>query len=175
MINGIIAGREDSYALLFEEYYRPLTVFASRFLEDIEISKEIVQDLFVHLYENRRRLQITSSLRSYMFQSVRNRCLNHLKHEKIEKAHFKQLSREKQSSEDLEDQMAEIELEERIFKIVSSLPPRCREIFMLSRVQGLKNNEIAARMDISIRTVETQISNALKTLRNNLGADIFPA
>ena len=76
-----------------------------------------------------------------------------------------------ESSEDLEAIIEKGELEARIFQIISDLPPRCQDIFRKSRVNGMKNNEIAKHLDISIRTVETQISNALKVLREKLGKD----
>lgn len=169
IIKGIRAGRESAYAILFDEYYRPLSVFATKYISDLETAKEIVQDLFVSIYENRRSVLITTSLKSYLFQSVRNRCLNHLKHLQVERKHLAQVANEQESSEDLETRIMETELEHRIYKIVSELPPKCQEIFRMSRVNGMKNKEIAKRLDISIRTVETQISNALKVLRKKLG------
>ena len=169
MIKGIRAGRERAYALLFDQFYRPLSVFASTYVHDLETAKEIVQDLFVYIYENRKSLVITTSLKSYLFQSVRNRCLNHIKHMQLERKHLQQISLDQHSTEDLHDKIAETELEHRIFQIVSELQPKCQEIFQMSRVRGMKNKEIADHLHISIRTVETQISNALKALRENLG------
>ena len=169
MIHGIRTGRENAYARLFNEYYRPLSIFASTYINDLESAKEIVQDLFVYLYENRKSLVITTSLKSYLFQSVRNRCLNHIKHLQVERKHLDQIAHDPQSTEDLHAKIAETELEYRIFQIVSELPPKCREIFQMSRVKGKKNKEIADLLQISVRTVETQISNALKVLREKLG------
>jgi len=173
IIEGIKSGSESSFEKLFEQYYRLLSIFAFKYLNDLETSKEIVQDLFVHLYENRRKITITTSLRSYLYQSVRNRCLNHLRLEQIKKAHLEQIARTSDPTEDLEASIRETELEHRIFLIIRELPERCRDIFTMSRVQGIKNNEIASQLNISIRTVETQISNALKALRKNLGDDFL--
>jgi RNA polymerase sigma-70 factor (family 1) len=170
-IKGIRSGRERAYEQLFAEYYRPLSLFAVRFVGDLETGKEIVQDLFVSLYENRKSILITTSLRSYLYQSVRNRCLNHLKHIQVDRKHLDNLKLKQESSEDLHAAMEKTELECRIFQIVSDLPPRCREIFTKSRVNGMKNKEIAELLDISVRTVETQISNALKVLREKLGKE----
>ena len=171
MIKGIRAGRESTYAVLFDDYYRSLSVFATQYVDDLETAKEIVQDLFVSLYENRKSLVITTSLRSYLYQSIRNRCLNHLKYQKMERKHLDQAAFEQESIEDLEARIDENELEYRIFQIVTELPPKCQEIFRMSRVKGMKNHAIANHLDISIRTVETQISNALKVLREKLGKD----
>lgn len=173
MVKEIRAGRESTYALLFDEYYRPLSVFATKYVHDLELAKEIVQDLFVNIYENRKSLVITTSLKSYLFQSVRNRCLNHLKHLQVERKFLDQITYEQESTEDPEARILETELEYRIFQIVAGLPPKCQEIFRMSRVSGLKNREIANRLYISIRTVETQISNALEVLREKLGEDFI--
>lgn len=169
IIKSIRAGRESAFEELFSEYYRPLSVFALKYVGDLENSKEIVQNLFVHLYENRQNLIVTTSLESYLYQSVRNRCLNHIKQTRIRKEHLEHYRSEHEESEDLEARIRETELEHQMFKIVDKLPPQCKNIFTMSRAKGLSNGEIAEMLGISKRTVETQISNALKTLRNNLG------
>lgn len=169
IIHGIKSGDEQTYAHLFESYYSLLSVFACRYVTDLEIAREIVQDLFVHIYENRESLVITTSLRSYLYQSVRNRCLNHLKEIKNHQKHLDALTWELAESLDPETLYHETELEFRVFQIVSDLPSRCQEIFIMSRVDGKKNSEIASRLKISVRTVETQISKALKILRKKLG------
>ena len=171
LIKGLRAGHEDVYALLFNKYYRPLTVFATTYVNNLEPAREIVQDLFVSLYENRKSILIATSLKSYLYQSVKNRCLNYLKHLAVERKHIDKAVLEKELSEDLEARILETELEYKIFEIISELPPKCQQIFKMSRVQGLKNKEIAEKNAISIRTVETQISMALKALRENLGKE----
>jgi len=168
MIKGLRSGRESAYEQLFKEYYKPLTVFATGYLEDLESGKEVVQDLFVYLYEKRKNLVITTSLKSYLYRSVRNRCLNHIKHQQVRKKHQDQMKPELQESENLEDKIRETELEYMVSQIVDQLPPQCKRIYTMSRVSGLPNTEIAEQLKISKRTVETQISNALKVLREKL-------
>jgi len=168
IIQGLKAGRENAYAQLFEAYYKPLSVYAFKYVNDLETAKEIVQDLFVHIYDQRDSLVISSSLRSYLYQSVRNRSLNYLKHKKIHDGHMVILKLETDNSDDPEAVFRETELEYRIFQIISRLPSRCQTIFKMSRVEGKKNSEIAASLDISLRTVETQISKALRILREKL-------
>ena len=168
MIKGLRSGRESAYEQLFKEFYQPLTVFANGYVEDLESGKEIVQDLFVHLYEKRKNLVITTSIKSYLYQSVRNRCLNHLKHRQVQKMHHDRMKTELNFSDNLEDKIRETELEHMVSKVVEQLPPQCRRIFNMSRVSGLSNGEIAEQLKISKRTVETQISNALKVLREKL-------
>ena len=167
IIKGIRAGRESTFRELFADYYRPLTVFALKYVGDLETAREIVQDLFVHLYQNRKTLVISTSLKSYLYQAVRNRCLNQIKQDQVRQKHLDQYQLEQEKTVDMEAAMMEIELEHRIFKIVEGLPPQCKNIFTLSRVKGLSNGEIAEKLQISKRTVETQISSALKILRTN--------
>jgi RNA polymerase sigma-70 factor (ECF subfamily) len=168
MVKGLRSGRESAYEQLFKDYYKPLTVFANGYVEDLESGKEIVQDLFVHLYEKRKTLVITSSIKSYLYQSVRNRCLNHIKHRQMQRIHHDRMKPAKDFSDDLEERIRENELEHLVFKVVDKLPPQCKKIFTMSRVSGLNNGEIAEQLNISKRTVETQISNALKILREKL-------
>ena len=169
MIKSLRAGNEKAYGKLFHEYYRPLTVFANKYLGDLDASKELVQDLFVSIYENRTSLIITTSLKAYLYQAVRNRCLNHLKKDEVRRGYQTQAARKQDSGETLEEEILANELEHQIFNIISQLSPKCREVFILSRVKGFKNQEIANSLEISRRTVETHISHALKTLREKLG------
>ena len=168
LINRIKTGDEDSFKQLFETWYALLVAFANKYVLNLELARDIVQELFVHLYENRRNLIITASLKSYLFQSVQNRCLNHLKSHQLHEAHHKKLTESMDHSIHLEDQVLETEMEHVIFQNVNKLPDQCKRIFLLSRMEGKRNMEIAEELRISKRTVETQISKALKILREAL-------
>jgi RNA polymerase sigma-70 factor (ECF subfamily) len=165
MLEGIRKGQESAYRELFREYYRPLTVFALRYVNDLDQARDLVQDLFVHLYENRAAIQINTSLRAYLFQSVRNRCLNYLDQQKSRREHQDKIRISALKEDNLEAEIERNELEHRIFQIVDKLPDQCKKIFLLNRVKGLRNEEIAQQLGISKRTVETQISKALKVLK----------
>jgi len=172
LIDGLKAGDEISYNQLFNKYYILLTVFACKYVEDSETAREIVQDFFVHIFEIRNSLIITTSLSSYLYQSVRNRCLNHISQIKVREGHLENLKISEASVTNLEDKIIEAELEHQIYQIVSQLPGQCQKIFKMSRVDAKKNGEIANILNISIRTVETQISKALKILRQELKNNI---
>ncbi len=158
-----------SFEELFFDNYPKLTVFAKKYVGDIDTAKEIVQDFFVRLYENRENLNIRTSVNNYLYSSVRNGCLNYLSQAKLHTKHAEQIRIMSEDSDiDFTDKMEQTELEHRIWKEVSKLPDQCKHIFSLSRKEGKKNKEIADQLGISVRTVETQISKALKILRTNL-------
>jgi len=161
-------GNRQSYSRLFETYYPVLCAFAFKYLSDLDTSKEIVQDLFVSIYERRSSLVINTSLKSYLFQSVKNRAYNYLSKKRTEEKHHKLISLQDSGVADLNDQLTEVEMEQEVFRTIEKLAPRCREIFVMSRIDGMRNGQIADELGVSIRTVETQISNALKEIRYNL-------
>lgn len=168
LIHGLKAGYESSYKQLFNEYYILLSAYANKYVNDPEKAKEIVQDLFVHLFEIRNSLAINTSLKSYLYRSVKNRCLNQIRFIQLQEKTHENIKTEVSPSTIDEDKIYEAELEYRIFQIVSELPVQCQRIFKMSRLEGKKNREIAQILSLSIRTVETQISKALKILRNHL-------
>lgn len=169
LIKGIEEGKEEAFETLFMKYYTPLVVFAQKILVDEDLAKETVQDVFVMFYEKREKLNIHSSLKSHLYQSVKNRCLNQIKRNQIRRDHHANIFDDKKNEEAfVEDKLQETELEAKIYAIVHSLPDQCRRIFEMSRFDGITNQEIADKLSLSKRTVETQISKALKVMRANL-------
>lgn len=169
IINRLKSGDKKVFEDLFFDYYPTLTVFAKKYVGDMDTSREIVQDLFVRLYETREKINIHSSLKNYLYSAVRNRCLNHLKREKLHTEHTGNvLSIDESLENDIQAKIEQTEFEYLVWQEVSNLPDQCKRIFYLSRKEGKKNKEIAEQLGISIRTVETQISKALKRLRTNL-------
>ena len=164
-IEAIRAGNPSIFQVIFNEYYPVLTVFARKFLADHDMAKEVVQDMFVQFYEKRESLNIQTSLKSYLYQSVRNGCLNMIKQDKTHQKHHEEILKSGQEDIEWTDQMEQAELEQKVYNIIADLPPRCRQVFLLSRQEDLSNREISEKLNISIRTVETQISKALKILR----------
>ncbi len=151
---------------LFKRYYSPLCAFAYRYTKNHDIAEEIVQDAFTYLWENSAGIEIRTTLESYLYGAVRNACLNHLKHLKVQEkyeAHTRHLETTETTN------FAELdELEEAIQSALDALPEKCREIFEMNRYQGLKYKEISEKLEVSVKTVETQMSRALKSLRQSL-------
>jgi len=169
LLEGLKNGFEEAYEKLFLIYYAQLVVFAQKILGDEDLSRDMVQDVFVMFYDKREALNIHTSLKSHLYQTVRNRCLNQIKRSQIRRDHHAGMFIDKKRQEAFfEDKMLETELETRIFDIVVSLPKQCRRIFEMSRFEGVTNQEIADKLNLSKRTVETQISKALKLLRQQL-------
>lgn len=156
---------------VFKSHYVRLTLFANKFLNDIDVSEEIVSGSLASLWENRNSLNISTSVSAYLYRMVRNRSLNYIKRQKVENEYVNYLIRNKLIDELPDhdcDPYQEKEIAEQIRIAVDSLPQRCREIFVMSRFQYLKNREIAERLCISQNTVERQITIALDKLRKKL-------
>jgi len=174
MIEGL--GRRDKvvFDYIFNYYYSSLCVFSMKYLKDRNAVEDLVQDFFVSLWIEAPHMQIKSSLKSYFFTSVKNRCLDFQKHQKVtEKYRFQILFSGENGDNQTEHYFAESELRQAIQKSLEKLSPRCREIFELSRLSSLSNKEISEQLGISKRTVELQISNSLKVLRKEL-VEYFP-
>lgn len=169
LIEGLRNRDKVTFNLIFDYYYTGLCAFVNRYVNNPQAAEDIVQDLFVKLWHNSRELSIDSSLKSYLFTCVKNSALDFLKHEKVKKGYTASGSRSVTSI--LPEQLwefSESELQLVLDQALEKLPPRTREIFTLSRLRGEKNQEIADRLGLSKRTIELQISNALKSLRTEL-------
>ncbi len=165
--NGDVKAFED----VFKSHYVKLTIFANKFLNDINVAEEIVSESLTHLWEKRESITISTSVTSYLYKMVQNRSMNYLKHQKVENEYVSYLIRNKLIDELPEhntDPYQEKEMAEQIKIAIDSLPERCRQVFIMSRFEYLKNKEIAERLSISQNTVERQITIALDKLRKSL-------
>ena len=141
------------------------------YIGDQDQSEEIVQQVFFHYWEKHTKLHITSSIKAYLYQAVRNHCLNALKHEQVKNRTEQVLLRNDEPSE--ENVLEGLELEERIDLIINEMPTERQRIFRMSRFEELKYREIAEQLNISIKTVENQMGKALKYMREQL-SDLLP-
>jgi len=162
--------RDDNsaYEMVFREYYRPMTAYAFRFLGNLPDSESIVQDVFLRLWQKRKDIMITSSLQNYLFRSVKNNCINYIEHEKIKTGYQSLVIRNEADRSEYSEFFLEFGLTMKIEAEIASLPEKRQEIFRLAREDGLKYREIADRLNISVKTVETQMTLALKQLRESL-------
>ena len=161
-------GDERAFQTLFRKYYAMGCNYAHQILEDKALAEETVQEMFVKIWEKRQSLIIETSVKNYFFRSIRNHCLNQIQHEKIKKQYAGRVLDTARQEIDPEQHFIEVDLIRRIEESIASLPPKRREIFRLSREQGMKYKEIAEALSISEKTVEAQMGQALKHLRNEL-------
>ena len=174
IIEGLHRRDKVVFDYFFNYYYSSLCAFSMQYINDKNSVEDLVQDFFVTLWIDAPGLQINSSLKTFLFTCIKNRCLDYQKHHKVvEKYKSYILFATQDEDNSFDHYFAETELRQAIERSLSNLPPRCREIFELSRMKGLTNQEISDLFGISKRTVEIQISNSLKALRKDL-ADYLP-
>jgi RNA polymerase sigma-70 factor (ECF subfamily) len=164
-------GEEEAYHQLFNAYFSMLVAFALKYLGGLDLAKEVVQNAFVKLFDKRNSLEISSNIKSYLFKMVYNDCLNFLNREKNILRLHNEYALRLDPSQDYIEISEQTELEYKIYTAINKLPPQCQRIIRQSRFEGKKNQVIADELNISIRTVETQISKALKLLK--AGINIF--
>lgn len=163
------AGDKNAFQALFEEYYTSMYFYACKFVDD-DLARDLVHDVFMIFWQNKENITIKSSLSAYLFKMLRNKCLQEIEKQKV---------RNNYSTEALNlDEIAyyndgiksiiELELEEKLKEAMDKMPDGCRQVFVMSRFNSLKNKEIAEQLGISVKAVEKQITKALKILRLEL-------
>jgi RNA polymerase sigma-70 factor (ECF subfamily) len=159
---------KEIFEQLFKDYFKPLTGFALKFTKDLDSAKEIVHETFVKLWEKRNEIDPDKAVKSYLYTTVNNRCLNFIRDRKKFVDNEAVYEKDRMQAQNPSENSESIEIGKIIEKTIESLPNKCREVFLMSRFEELKYQEIADKLNISIKTVETQISKALKILRLNL-------
>jgi RNA polymerase sigma-70 factor (ECF subfamily) len=162
-------GLPGSFNQLFTDYYQNLCRFAYTFVKDAELSEEIVQELFISIWEQRQTIAINTSIRAFLYTSVKNRSLNFLRNEKTRSNHEDQFAQiQNLKTDSIIDFLEREELNHVIEQAIKELPVQCRAIFELRQKQNLTNRDIANQLSLSVKTVENQINNAVKKLREKL-------
>lgn len=162
---------------IYLSYFSKMKHFAQEYVVLEEDAENIVQDVFTELWEKREMLNMPINLIAYLFTTIKNKCLNHLRHKTIvnetanllQKEYFITLRMNLNSLEAFDQNLfSEQDIEQIITKALNTLSPKCKEIFIMSKIEGKKQKQIAAELNISINTVETQIGIAYKKLRVEL-------
>ncbi len=158
---------ELKFEELFRTYFNSLCYFAQKYIPDLDTSKEIVHSIFISVWEKREEFDFEKPAKSYLFTSVYNRCMNYIRdRKKFTDSGSAEIILEKESVNN--DHLEAAELESRIWHVIDGLPEKCREVFVLNRFENKKYAEIASQLGISVKTVEAQMSKALRVLRDNL-------
>lgn len=162
-------GDRDAFGQVFNTYYERLCNYANTFLNNMDEAEEMVQGTFLTLWEKREVIEIHTSVKSYLYQAVHNNSLNRIKHEKVRRTHAGRVLVTKQDATGPGDErLIADELELKISEAVQSLPDQCRRVFQLSRFENLSYNEIAAQLQLSVKTIENHMGKALRTMRQQL-------
>lgn len=169
LVKRIQAGDKEAFEKLFYKYYAMLCVFSNSYVKSIDTSRDVVQDVFIKIWDNRENFVITQSLKAYLYQAVRNQSLNYLEKNSQKRRLEESLTRQRKiDSEEKEIELNTEELTEKIWKLVEQLPERRRTIFILYRKHGLSYKEIGQVMDITRKTVENQMGRSLQFIRDQL-------
>jgi RNA polymerase sigma-70 factor (ECF subfamily) len=166
LVNELKEGKEQAYQIIFSKYYEWLCNYIYKLSNNYQLSEDIVQDVFVKLWEKRESIVIKSSLKNYLFKVCHNQFLQHLRKEKI-KLDFLDSVRwdvlyEIYNTD--EEQVLQTKINA-LRSLIDKLPPKCKEVFVKGKLEGKKYKEIAIDMNISIKTVEAQMSKALHFFR----------
>lgn len=170
-IENIAAEDVVAFESLFKTHYAKLCFYANSIIGDLDVAKEIVADLFTEIWAKRNEIEFNVAIKSYLYKSVYNRCLNHLRHSKIKNIYVEYLLKNESNnlfSQEPSYAYDEKEISKEITNAIDRLPEKCKAIFLLSRMQNKKYHEIAAILELSPKTVENQMSIALKKLREML-------
>jgi RNA polymerase sigma-70 factor (ECF subfamily) len=161
-------GDDTAYEAIFRQWYAPLVAMTAALLRDRGPAEEVVQDVMLELWRRREGITFETSLRAYLFQAARNRGLNYLRRLRVEERGEATIAGAMATPEPADSEARESELNVAIQQAIAGLPDRCREVFELSRVHGLKYAEIATQLGISVKTVEAQMGKALRVMRERL-------
>ncbi|TSJ45081.1 RNA polymerase sigma-70 factor [Fluviicola chungangensis] len=153
--------------MVFRDYYKPLVRYGNTFLKDSDEAEDVVQQVFVSLWEKRTEWEVHTSIRAVLYKAVQNACLNKLKHLKVRHAYAEDLKAATIPGE-VSDPVQVNELNERIQQALESMPEQCGRIFKMSRFEQLRYQEIADQLGLSVKTVENQMGKALKIVREEL-------
>lgn len=161
-------GKEYAFEVFFNYYYPGLCVYAQKMISIPEQeARDLVQDVFVKFWKDREKSDIRFSIRSYLFASVKNRCFDLLRM-KDRNVKVQEITNEQDVAGDYFETYVLSELETLFNKSLDKLPERCREVFELSRLHGLKNREIADKLNLAEKTVENQVTKAIHILKIEL-------
>ena len=165
----IKAGDAQAFEQVFKRHYQHLHNLAGSILKDSQLAEEQVQEVFAKVWERREKLSDNLKLFPYLITSVRNRCFNYLRDKQVEQKYLdytQQQLREQILQYDYED--LDEELIGKMHSAIDTLPEKCKEVFQMSRFEQMSHKQIAAKLDISTKTIERHITKALKVLRSEL-------
>ncbi len=162
-------GDDKAFAVLYDRYWESLYRHAKRMIGDEGLAQDVIQDVFISLWDKIANLQLEFSIKSYLYSAVRNKILNYIEHHKVKNNYLKSLAEFMSVGENITDYMVrERMLKDKIEEAVLLLPVKMKQVFEMSRNENLSYKEIAKTLNLSDKTVKKQVSNAIKILRLKL-------
>ena len=169
LIGKLISGEEKAYIFLLEKYHRQLNAYAVTLTHDQSSAQDIVQNVFLKTWKSRKKLNPEFSIRNFLYKCVYNEFLNtYQKNKAVVLLNKKYIEYSHEVAVEMDDNMMS-RMMEIVNREIKNLPPKCQRVFILSKKEGLSNSEIAEYLDVSIKTVEAQITKAFRILKNELG------
>lgn len=170
ILRQICKGDEVALEHAFRQYAKPLHAYGYTLLNNSHVAEEMIQDLFLKIWEQRGRLQIHTSLKAYLYRCMHNDCMNHLRHLKVKRNYETVISKEQDRFKQQQpvNRLEVKEIQQKLRNGLNKLPEACRTVFQLSRFEHLSYKEIASQLGISTKTVENQMGKAFKILRLEL-------
>jgi RNA polymerase sigma-70 factor, ECF subfamily len=178
ILKGIQSGDQKSFGYLIQLYFNQITLYAQSIVQNNELAKEIVQDVFLKIWDMRNTLEIKSSLKAYIYQITHNLCIDYLRkdilaNKKLSVVSYDDLEMrlsvfELEDRDSFFDKLFSAQMEDAINNAIEELPQQCREVFMLSRYEHLSYPQISRRLNISLSTTKTQMVRAMHKLKDSL-------
>lgn len=163
----VVNGDLNAFEMVFRDYYKPLVRYGNTFLRDTDETEDVVQQVFVSIWEKRAQIDIHTSIRAVLYKAVQNACLNKIKHRKVRNAYAEEWKMTQQK-ESVSVPVYVDELQQRIQLAIEQMPEQCGKIFKMSRFEQLRYQEIADQLGLSVKTIENQMGKALKIVREEL-------
>lgn len=172
-LQGLTEGNEKAFRSIMDLWYSRLYNFANGYLNHAENTKEVIQDVFLKLWDTRQKLSANTNLNAYLFTLTRNRCIDLIRREKLmfqfrtdKQEEYRQLSENFEAlSDPILDNLFAMEIQDEINRTISELPEQCQKVFVMSRVKGMNNREISQTLVLSEKTIESHLTKALKIIR----------
>ena len=167
LLAGIQNADHDVFTSLYSRHFKSLSLTSLKYVKDVSIAEEIAQDVFMKLWETPGEIVNAKSLKAYLYRAVINHSINYVNRQKNIELHHQRIA-EEISHNHIESLIEDHALKEMLYQEIERLPAQCQKVFKLSRFQNLKYREIAVQLNLSEKTVENHIVNALKILRSKL-------
>ncbi len=168
LLRRLATGDDAAYAAVFRTWYAPLVRFTDALLRQRDEAEEVAQEVMLELWQRRTGIDPDRPVQGWLFRAARNRALNVLRHRKVVEATAPTVTALASAPSPADEGANAHEMQAALHEALATLPPRCREVFTLSRTHGLRNAEIAARLGVTVKAVEGQMARALRTMREHL-------